>query len=136
MSDFEEIPTQGSYQESWPYADAVRAGDFLFVAGIGSDDSQTGEIRGTSIEEQTRLVFAKIDEILHRAGADLHDVCRVSVHLSDMDHFQRFSDTFAEVFPWKPRPTRITTQSGLFPGLLIEVECTAYRPVRRSGGDG
>lgn len=50
----------------------------------------------------------------------------MAVHLADI---QAFSDTFARIFPWRPKPTRITNQAGsLWPGLRIEVECTAYRP--------
>ena len=129
MSAFKEIETGSPYHEGWPYSEAVRAGDFIFVAGIGPEDDKTGEMRGETVEEQTRLIFEKIHRILGHGGAELRDVCRVSVHLRDIEDFQAFSDTFAEIFSWKPKPTRVTTQAGLYPGLLIEVECTAYKPV-------
>jgi 2-iminobutanoate/2-iminopropanoate deaminase len=127
MSDFEEVKTGNPSHQGWPYSEAVRAGDFIFVAGIAAEDETTGQMNGETIEQQTRFAFAKIGRILSHADADLRDVCRVAVHLADIDHFQRFSDTFAEIFHWQPRPTRITTQSGLYPGVLIEVECTAYK---------
>ena len=79
-------------------------------------------------------MFEKIGRILAHAGANLRDVCRVAVHLNDIADFQRFSDTYAGLFPWEPKPTRITHQSGLWPGLLIEVECTAYRPQNGQAG--
>ncbi len=130
MSDFSEIRTGNPAHEGWPYSEVVRAGDFIFVAGVAAEDEQTGQLQGHTIEAQTEFVFAKIGRMLAHADADLRDVCRVAVHLADIDDFQRFSDTFAQVFHWQPRPTRITTQSGLYPGVLIEVECTAYRPLR------
>jgi 2-iminobutanoate/2-iminopropanoate deaminase len=129
MSAFEEIRTGSPAHEGWPYSEAVRAGDFIFVAGVGAESEQSGEIVGETVEAQTRFAFAKIGRILDHAGATLQDVCRVAVHLSDIQDFQQFSDTYAAIFHWEPRPTRITTQSGLWPGLLIEVECTAYKPV-------
>ena len=131
MSSFSEIKTGNPAHEGWPYSEAVRAGDFVFVAGIAAEDETTGKMQGETIEEQTRFVFAKIGRILAHAGAGLEDVCRVAVHLADIGDFQRFSDTFEEVFSWQPRPTRITTQSGLYPGVRIEVECTAYRPLEK-----
>jgi len=129
MSAFEEIKTGNPAHEGWPYSEAVRAGDFIFVAGVGPEDERTGEVVGETIEEQTRCVFEKIGRILAHGGAGLQDVCRVAVHLQNIDDFQRFSDTYAQIFHWEPKPTRITNQSGLYPGLLIEVECTAYGPV-------
>ncbi|MBM3279698.1 MAG: RidA family protein [Candidatus Handelsmanbacteria bacterium] len=128
MSTFEEIKTNNPAHQGWPYSEAVRAGDFIFVAGIGAEDETTGQLVGETIEEQTRFVFSKIARILSHAGAGLRQVCRVSVHLKDIGDFQAFSDTYARIFSWEPKPTRITRQSGLWPGLLIEVECTAYQP--------
>lgn len=53
----------------------------------------------------------------------------MAVHLADIQDFQAFSDTFARIFHWKPKPTRIINQAGaLWPGLRIEVERTAYKP--------
>ena len=98
MSHFEEIKTGNPYHEGWPYSEAVRAGDFVFVAGVAAEDENTGRMTGETIEEQTRFVFAKIGRILAHAGADLTDLCRVAVHLADIEDFQRFSDTFAAIF--------------------------------------
>lgn len=131
MSTFQEIRTGNASHQGWPYSEAVRAGDFVFVAGIGAEDETTGQLQGETIEEQTRFVFAKIARILAHAGSGLRQVCRVSVHLRDIQDFQAFSDTYAQIFSWEPKPTRITHQSGLWPGLLIEVECTAYQPARK-----
>ena len=131
MHRFEEIKTGNTSHQGWPYSEAVRAGDFIFVAGIGAEDETTGQLMGQTIEEQTRFVFAKVDRILAHAGASLRQVCRVAVHLKDIRDFQAFSDTYAKVFDWEPKPTRITQQSGLWPGLLLEVECTAYQPVQK-----
>ncbi len=128
MSHFSEVITGNPAHDGWPYSEAVRAGDFVFVAGVAAEDEQTGQLQGATIEEQTEFVFAKIGRILAHADADLRDICRVAVHLADIEDFQRFSATFAVIFDWQPRPTRITTQSGLYPGVLIEVECTAYKP--------
>ena len=129
MSAFQEIKAGNPSHAGWPYSEAVRAGDFIFVAGIGAENEATGKVVGETIEEQTRFVFEKIGRILSHAGASLQDLCRVAVHLRDIEDFQRFSDTYAEIFHWEPKPTRITHQSGIWPGLLLEVECTAYKPV-------
>lgn len=128
MAHFEEILTGNPSHEGWPYSEAVRAGDFIFVAGVAAEDEATGAIVGSTIEAQTRKTFERIAGILACAGASLQDVCRVSAHLSDMAHFEAFSAEYARTFHWDPKPTRITCGAVLAPGLLLEVECTAYRP--------
>jgi enamine deaminase RidA (YjgF/YER057c/UK114 family) len=128
VSSFQEIPTGNPAHEPWPYSELVRAGDFLLVSGIGAEDQTTGEAVGDTIEAQTRKTFENVESVLSHAGASLRDVCRVSVQLKDLDDFQAFSRTFGEIFHWRPRPTRVTTGAALWPGLLVEVECTAYRP--------
>ena len=128
MADFDEIVTGNPSHEGWPYSEAVRAGDFIFVTGVGAEDEVTGAIIGETIEAQTIRTFERIAGILAHGGATLRDVCRVSVHLADISTFEEFSVCYAGIFNWTPKPTRITHGSALAPGLLIEVECTAYLP--------
>ena len=128
MAHFEEIVTGHPSHEGWPYSEAVRAGDFILVAGVGAEDEVTGELVGNTIEAQTIKTFERLAGILSHADASLRDVCRVSVHLADIADFDRFSSCYAGIFHWTPRPVRITHGSTLAPGLLIEVECTAYVP--------
>ena len=42
-----------------PYSQAVKAGDFLYVSGQIPLSPETGEIVGTTIQEQTEQVFKK-----------------------------------------------------------------------------
>ena len=128
MAHFDEIVTGHASHEGWPYSEAVRAGDFVFVASVGAEDEATGAIVGSTIEAQTTKTFERIAAILAHGGATLRDVCRVSAHLADIETFEHFSECYAAIFHWTPKPTRITHGSILAPGLLIEVECTAYLP--------
>ncbi|MBT4098885.1 MAG: RidA family protein [Gemmatimonadetes bacterium] len=128
MAHFEEIHTSNASHEGWPYSEAVRAGDFIFVAGVAAEDETTGQIIGATIVEQTHKTFHRIAGILRHADADLRDICRLSVHLNNIEDFGEFSAAYAEIFHWTPKPTRITRGSALAPGLLLEVECTVYKP--------
>jgi 2-iminobutanoate/2-iminopropanoate deaminase len=125
---FEEILTGNPSHEGWPYSEAVRAGDFIFVAGVAAEDEETGQIIGNTIGEQTSKTFDRIAGILRHAAADLRDICRVSAHLNNIEDFDEFSAMYATIFHWTPKPTRITRGSALAPGLLLEVECTVYKP--------
>jgi 2-iminobutanoate/2-iminopropanoate deaminase len=109
------------------YSPALRVGDFVFVAGQVPVDPATGEVVGTTIEEQTVRVLENIRALLEAAGASMADVVRCTVHLSDINNFKRFNEVYATKFP-DPKPTRTTVQSVLAARMLVEIDAIAYKP--------
>ena len=120
-------PPQGAYSQGW------RAGDFIFVTGTGPINAQTGTLAGDSIEEQTEQVITNMESVLAADGASLADVVKVTVHLSDTALFARYNAIYARRFS-PPYPVRTTVGSDLrqLPGMLIEADCIAYVPQRKS----
>lgn len=118
---------QGAYSQGW------RAGDFIFVTGTGPVDPKTNELFGESIEEQTELVIDNMESLLAADHATLADVVKVTVHLSDPALFGRYNSVYARRFS-PPYPVRTTVGSDLrsLPGMLIEADCIAYAPPRKS----
>lgn len=118
---------QGAYSQGW------RAGDFLFVTGTGPVDAKTGKLSGESIEEQTELVISNMESVLLADHASLADVIKVTVHLSDPALFARYNAVYARRFS-PPYPVRTTVGSDLrsLPGMLIEADCIAYAPQRKT----
>jgi len=116
-------PPQGAYSQG------CRAGDFIFVTGTGPIDPVTGNLVGDTIEQQTEQTIENISAILDADGASLSDVVKVTAHLSDVSHFARYNSVYAQRFS-QPYPVRTTVGSdlSLVPGMLIEVDCIAYRP--------
>src|SRR5579862_3214877 len=115
-------PPQGAYSQGW------RAGDFIFVTGTGPIDPVTGKLVGEDIERQTEQTIDNIAAILAADGASLGDVVKVTVHLSDTSLFARYNAVYAKRFA-KPYPVRTTVGSDLghSQGMLIEMDCIAYR---------
>jgi 2-iminobutanoate/2-iminopropanoate deaminase len=120
---------QGAYSQGW------RAGDFIFVTGTGPVDAKTGNLSGESIEEQTELVISNMESVLAADGASLADVIKVTVHLNDPALFGRYNAVYARRFS-TPYPVRTTVGSdlGSLPGMLIEADCVAYAPQKKSSG--
>jgi 2-iminobutanoate/2-iminopropanoate deaminase len=106
------------------YSPALRAGDFIFVAGQSARDSQLNVV-GTSIEDQTEKTLANVEAILKDAGASLADVVKATVHLSELGNFARYNKVYSKVVP-EPWPTRTTVGSVLAPGVMIEIDVIAY----------
>src|SRR5208282_5080574 len=115
-------PPAGAYSQGW------RAGDFVFVTGTGPIDPETGKLVGDTIEQQTEQTISNISAILEADGASLHDVVKVNVHLSDTALFARYNAVYAQRFS-RPYPVRTTVGSNLghTPGMLIEIDCIAYK---------
>jgi len=122
-------PPQAAYSQGW------RAGDFIFVSGTGPIDPGTGKLAGSSIEEQTEQVITNMQSVLTAAGANLADVVKVAVHLSNSSLFARFNAVYSRRFS-SPYPARTTVGSdlGQLPGMLIEADCVAYVPLRKTKG--
>jgi 2-iminobutanoate/2-iminopropanoate deaminase len=118
---------QGAYSQGW------RAGDFIFVTGTGPVDAKTGKLAGESIEDQTEQVISNMESVLAADHATLADVVKVTVHLSDTALFTRYNAVYARRFS-APYPVRTTVGSDLrqLPGMLIEADCIAYAPQKKS----
>lgn len=120
----------GADPETWPYSEALRVDDWVFIAGQGPVDPVTQEAVLGTIESETRLVMEHLQQLLELAGSSLQEVVKVTVHLADIADFDAFNAVYRGYFQTSPRPVRITCASGLWGGIKIEVECTAYSPRR------
>ncbi len=104
------------------YSDGIIANNFLFISGQASVDFKTsGFILGT-IEEETRRTLDNIKAIASAAGASMENVVKSTVHLADINDFDRYNAVYAEYFPGI-RPARTTVQSVLAQGIKVEIDC-------------
>ena len=108
-----------------PYSQAIVAGDFLFASGQIPINPATGEIRGTTIEEQAEQSMKNVGEILKAAGADYTKVVKTTCFLADMGDFAAFNGVYEKYFTVKPARSCVAVKQ-LPKNVLCEVEVTAY----------
>jgi len=109
-----------------PWTPGFRAGDSVFVGGQGPIDPKTGKLKGSTIQEQTKLTLECVKAVLETAGAGMGDVVKVQVLLADMNDFAGMNQVYRTFFS-EPFPARITYQVGLsVPGMRVEIEAIAY----------
>ena len=111
-----------------PLSPAVRAGDFVFVSGQVPVDA-TGVVVNGGIEAQTRQVLENVKAALALAGATLDDVVKTTVWLEDARDFGGMNKIYATYFSKAP-PARSTAESRLMIDIKVEIEATAYAPLR------
>ena len=110
-----------------PFSQAIRAGQFVWVAGQIGQDPATGELVGDDVKTQTHQVLKNISAILEAAGTSLKYVVRSGCFLTDPSDFKDFNTVYRQYFPVDP-PAR-TTVSVRFPvGILIEIDAIAIVP--------
>jgi 2-iminobutanoate/2-iminopropanoate deaminase len=120
------VPTPNAPPVAGPYSPAVRAGDWLVLAGQVGLDPATGRLAGGGMSGQARQVFANIAAVLGDCGASLTDVAKATVFVTDIGSFAEVNEVYAEVFG-DHRPARSTVEVGALPGgAAVEIEVWAY----------
>ena len=124
----ESVPTPSAPKAAGPYSPAVRAGDWLVLAGQVGLDPATGAMVGGGVEAQARQVLANIAAVLRDCGAGLADVAKTTVFVTDIAQFATVNAVYADAFG-DHRPARSTIQVAALPaGAEVEIEAWAYFP--------
>lgn len=104
------------------YSDGIVVNDFLFVSGQAAVDFTTSKFVLGTIEEETHLTLQNIKAIIEAAGGSMSNVVKCTVHLVDIQEFDRYNKVYSEYFPGI-KPARTTVQSVLGEGIKVEIDC-------------
>ena len=84
------------------YSPAVRANGMVYVSGQGPTDPESGEVIGTTIEEQTAQCLRNVQAILEAAGSSLDRVVWAIWSLRHPEDFDGFNEEWARWFTTEP----------------------------------
>jgi len=113
----------------YPFSEAVRAGNILFLSG------QVGILPDNTIIEggvlaETRQIMENIKAVLEANGLGMEHIAKCTVMLDDMSQWGAVNDVYVEYFPG-PKPARSAFGAdGLALGAAVEIECMAHVPSR------
>ncbi len=107
-----------------PYSQAVSVGDMLFTSGQIALDPKSGEIIGTTIEEQTEQVMKNLGAILDANNISFEHTIKTTCFLADMNDFAKFNDIYGKYFTSKPARSCVAVKQ-LPKNVLCEVEIIA-----------
>jgi 2-iminobutanoate/2-iminopropanoate deaminase len=108
-----------------PYSPAVRAGDFIFVAGQVPVDPTTDKMSNGDIAHETRVVLNNIKRIVEGAGATMAQVVRCGVYIKDGADFGAMNAVYSEFFG-ENKPARSTIVCGFVADIKVEIDCVVY----------
>ena len=111
-----------------PYSQAIRTETMIYTAGQTGLDPATGELIGSTVEEQTRQVLINLQNVIEAAGSTIGNVVKTTVFLKDMNDFSKMNAIYTEFFGQNP-PARSTVEvAGLPKGGLVEIEAVVLVP--------
>jgi 2-iminobutanoate/2-iminopropanoate deaminase len=128
MAEKEVIRTDrapGPFQGA-PYNQAIRIGDLVFVAGQIGIGLETGELVGSTIQEQTEQIMRNLSAILEASGSGLDKLVKTTVFLVDLGDFAGMNEVYARHVGDRP-PARSTVGISQLPtGARVEIEAVAH----------
>jgi 2-iminobutanoate/2-iminopropanoate deaminase len=107
------------------YSQAVRAAGLIFVSGTAPQDSQTGTLVGSTIQEQTRQCLKNISAILEAAGSSLDKIVSATVVLANEEDFQGMNEEWLRWFPSNPPARQGAKLPVKVPGLKVSIAAIA-----------
>ena len=131
-SGVKTLSPQGAIKPTGPWSVAVRAGDFIYIAGMRGIDPETNTlVRGDT--DRIRQAFLNMKLTAESVGATLRDCVRVIVYTTDMDRFRPVANKVQEELwgegPYPPRT--IVEVRRLNQDDILEVEGTFFAPFRK-----
>ncbi len=120
----EFFPRKAEPGKSYPFSEAVQAGQMLYLSGeIGLD--ATGKLAPGGIKAETKQVMDNIGANLARHHSSFDNVVQCTAALADMAEWPAFNDVYKGYFG-KHFPARMAYgASGLALGARVEIQCNA-----------
>jgi 2-iminobutanoate/2-iminopropanoate deaminase len=126
MTVREPIRTTRAPRPAGHYSQGIVANGFLYTAGFGPQNPETGAIAET-VGEQTAQVLRNIQAVLAERNLTMADVVKTTAHLQHLKRdFAEYDAAYGEFFT-DPFPVRTTVGSDLF-DILVEIDVVAALP--------
>lgn len=109
------VSTDKAAKPVGPYAQAVVAGEWVFVSGLPPLDPRTGEILTDDVGEQMHQCMKNLSAILSEAGCTTGDLAKVMIYLLDMKDYAVVNQVYESYLPEGWRPARTAPQIGRLP---------------------
>jgi 2-iminobutanoate/2-iminopropanoate deaminase len=113
------------------FAQSVRVGDWLFIAGQDAVDVSQQTLFVGDLRAQTEQCVRQLQFIVEAAGATLDDIVKTTVYLLDGQDRAVFLDAYGEQLrrrlrsPWMPAGLTMTVDA-LRPDCLVEIDAVAW----------
>ena len=111
-----------------PYNQGIKAGNFIYCSGQIAINPKTNNIDFLGdIEKETIQVLENLKAVLKAGNANLEDVIKTTIFLTDLKNFQIVNSIYSQYFSNEDAPARACVEVSSLPKcVLIEIDCVAY----------
>lgn len=117
-------------ESSLGFAQAVQAGDFLFVSGTVSSNDELQPLEMDNIEGQYRVIYEKLKRTLDAYDLNFNDVVKENIYTEDLEAFFETGNAvrmeYYQGLDQYPAATAVECTNIAFDGNLVEIELVAY----------
>ena len=123
------VAAEKQHRTAGPYSPAigVRAGSDIVILSGQAPLNDDGDVVGDTIDEQARVTLENCKMQLSAAGLTFGDVFKATVYLTDLGNWGAFNKVYKQ-YMCDPYPARTAIETGLLPGMLVEIEMWAAKP--------
>jgi enamine deaminase RidA (YjgF/YER057c/UK114 family) len=126
MSSRINYSSGSKWEEIVGYSRAVKVGNVIEVTGTVASDENGVVVGEGDAYLQTKYIYQKIEAVLLRAGAEMKDVVRVRMFVTDISRWQEYGKAHSQFFKdIKPCNTMVEVSALIEPQYMIEIEATA-----------
>jgi len=125
MSVINVVHSEEAPKAVGPYSQAVVSGGVMYASGQIGLLAQEGKLIADDVESQAEQVTRNLTAVLAEAGAELSDILKVNIFLTDMADFPKVNEIYA-AWLGAHRPARATVAVAALPlGAKVEMDLIA-----------
>ena len=123
MEDIIKYSTGTKWETFTGYSRAIKIGNEIITSGTTSTDEYGNIVGINDPYMQTKVIIEKAEKILKELGAELKNVIKTVIYITDISRWEEVGQAHGEFFGTvRPVTTLVEIKGLVVPEMLVEIE--------------